>query len=96
MNIVVKPPEKDAKLHRAERGRLFTYVGRLTVATDTMTVVPCRGITDRDFETLLSAPKALSRTDCWVEGPDGLTTYVSVRVDVDKAIARALAETADL
>lgn len=95
--IIVKPPEMDAYLkYKPEWGGLYMYVGRVTVNGNTMTAVPCRGITDRQLGVLLKADRwLLQRPDAWVEGPDGLTTHVCERVDLDEATAQILDEAAD-
>jgi hypothetical protein len=51
-----------------------------------MTVVPCRGIMERQLGVLLTADERwlLQQPGAWVEGPDGLTTHAYQRVDVDK------------
>jgi hypothetical protein len=84
-NIIVKPPEKNAKLH-THNGVLLMYIGRVTVNGDTVTVVPCRGITDRDLKKLTMAhPRP--EPGRWTYGPDGWTSHCSVRVDIDDTIA---------
>jgi hypothetical protein len=93
--IVIAPAEKDAKLTERD-GQLLLYIGRVTMIDDTFTVVPCRGITDRNPQTLRDAPDWSRRTrpEEWRRGPDGWTTHVLVDIDVDETIARAL-EAAD-
>jgi hypothetical protein len=94
--IVIKPPEKDAKVHE-RNGELLMYIGRVTMTDDTLTVVPCRGITDRNLQTLLDAPVWARRVrpEDWRYGPDGRTTHVSVRVDIDDTIDAILVEVSD-
>jgi hypothetical protein len=94
-HIVVASADKDAKLHQ-ENGKLLMYVGRVTVATDKLAVTPCRNITDKQLRELVAwvrmgeaFPPEPGR---WREGPDGWTTHVSVPVDIDKVIGRALHE----
>jgi hypothetical protein len=93
MMIIIKPPEKDAKLHE-KNGQLLMYVGRVTVATDNLTVTPCRNITDKQLRELVAwvrtgkpLPPEPGR---WREGPDGWTTHVSRPVDVDGTITRCV------
>jgi hypothetical protein len=90
MTTTIEPAERDVVNHLLN-GREYLYIGRITVNGDDLTVVPCRGITDRELCSLIRARKVLYGRDVWVEGPDGRTTYVSVPVDVDKAIEDILA-----
>jgi hypothetical protein len=90
--IFIAPAEKDAKLY-THNGRLLMYIGRFTVDGEKVTVTPCRNITDRQLRYLVAwAPTCSPEPEHWREGPDGWTTHVSVRVDLDDAIAQALVE----
>jgi hypothetical protein len=90
--IVIEPPEKDAKVHERD-GQLLMYIGKVTVGDDTVTVVPCRGITPRNMATLTTADSYLDATrEHWFETPEGWTSHVSVPVDIDGTIARMLAD----
>lgn len=93
--ISVAPADKDAKLHE-DNGKLFMYVGRITVTTDNLTVTPCRNISEKQLRELVAwvrTGKALPpEPGRWRQGPNGWTTHVSVPVDGDEAIGRALKE----
>ncbi|MDT5052956.1 MAG: hypothetical protein QOF66_1322 [Mycobacterium sp.] len=93
MMIVIKPAEKDAKLHE-KNGQLLMYVGRVTVTTDELAVTPCRNITDKQLRELVAwvrtgkpLPPEPGR---WREGPNGWITHVSVPVDIDGTITRCI------
>ena len=51
MTTNVLQPESDAKVHERD-GELLLYIGKVAVDGDTMTIVPCRNITERNFDTL--------------------------------------------
>jgi hypothetical protein len=91
--IFIAPAEKDAKLY-THNGRLLMYIGRFTVDGEKVTVTPCR----KHHRPATPLPRRLGadllppEPEHWREGPDGWTTHVSVRVDLDDAIAQALVE----
>jgi hypothetical protein len=93
--FIIETAERDAKLYKSN-GRLLLYVGRVTVSGDNLIVTPCRNITDKQLHELvawlLTGEALPPGPERWREGPDGWTTHVSVRVDVDDAIAEIFAE----
>ena len=87
MTTTIEPAEDDAGVYERD-GKLLMYIGRVTIDGDTVTVVPCRGITERDMRNLRAASKSAPTPTCGGTNlASACTTHVSVRVDIDTVIA---------